>query len=458
MKARVVGRFVAQAALAASIPVGAAASAHAQAAVPGPGATLTCESQPGQRLACPANTSSGVTLAKQTGAVNCVLGQTWNYDAGSVWVAEGCSAEFALGSPEKPFLANLGTDGLLMAHGAFYNDEVELQNSLSFVGVEFSTGDAVKLFARWEWAVNFIRGGNQFNAGATTAGGFLTLDQVQTPLFGNRLGYVGVDFGAAGRLTVGKQNAVHYDIASYTTDRWNVFGGQGSIVYPAGTDGGTLGVGRVDQAVSYRLEAIRILELGGQLQFRNADNSEALDGYGVSAQATVLPGLKLGAAYTETYFSQDVKDAIPGLEGSAQYTILGARFSSELFDLGAVWATQRNGDAVHLSALVEGAPAIVPVVFDGDGLELYGRANLGRFSVLGGFVDYAPDAIDDRLDPDFRVRYFILGGEMQLKKNGYAYAEWRIDDSKGAQGNEGTSVFTLGLRYGFATKGLHGLY
>ena len=65
-----------------------------------------------------------------------------------------------------------------MAHGAFYKDEAELQNSLSFIGAEFSTGDKVKLFARWEWGVNFIRGGAQFNAGATTSGGFLTLDQV----------------------------------------------------------------------------------------------------------------------------------------------------------------------------------------------------------------------------------------------------------------------------------------
>jgi predicted porin len=100
----------------------------------------------------------------------------------------------------------------------------------------------------------------------------------------------------------------------------------------------------------------------------------------------------------------------------------------------------------------------VPVVFDGDGLELYARANLGRFSVLGGFVDYAPDQVDSRVDPDFGVRYFILGGEMELKKNGYAYAEWRIDDSKDAQGNEGFSVFTIGLRYGFAVKGLHGQF
>ena len=195
--------------------------------------------------------------------------------------------------------------------------------------------------------MNFIRGGTQFNAGATTTGGFLTLDQVETPLFGNRLGYVGVDFGAAGRLTVGKQNAVHYDIASYTTDRWNVFGGQGSIAYPAGTDGGTLGVGRVDQAVSYRARSAEdprarrpapVPQRGQQRGLGRLRRLGAGDGpAGAEARRrlhrdVLLPG-------------RQGRD--PGLEGSAQYTILGASYSSELLDLGAVWATQRNGDAVH---------------------------------------------------------------------------------------------------------------
>ena len=458
MEARIVAR-AATAAGVAVLTLAGSAAAWAQPAVPGPGAAVKCESQSGQRQVCPANTSAGVTLAKDTGAIGCVLGQTWGFDSTSVWVQDGCAGEFTLGSRERPFLGNLTTNGLFMAHGAFYKDEVELQNSLSFIGAEFSTGGKVKLFARWEWGVNFIRGGAQFNAGSTTSGGFLTLDQIETPLFGNRLGYVGLDFGPAGRLTVGKQNSVHYDVASYTTDRWNVFGGQGSIAYPAGTDGGTLGVGRVDQAVSYRVSALRILELGGQLQFRNATNSEPVDGYGVSAQAEVLPGLKFGGAYTETYFSQEVKDAVPGLRGSSQYGILGASYSGDVLDLGAVWARQRNGDAVRLPISdVAEAPGIVPVVFDGDGLELYARANLGRFSALGGFVNYAPDPDDDRIDPDVRVRYFILGGEMQLEKNSYAYAEWRIDDSRDAQGGDGFSVFTIGLRYGFAVKGLHGLY
>jgi hypothetical protein len=93
------------------------------------------------------------------------------------------------------------------------------------------------------------------------------------------------------------------------------------------------------------------------------------------------------------------------------------------------------------------------VVF-GDGPEPT-AGQLGRFSVIGG-LSTTPDATDDRIDPDFRVRYFILGGEMQLRKNGYAYAEWRIDDSTGAQKFEAPRS-TIGLRYG-SMWGLHSLY
>ena len=49
------------------------------------------------------------------------------------------------------------------------------------------------------------------------------------------------------RLIVGKQKSVHYDIAGYTTDRPNVFSGEGSIAYPANSDGGPTGTFRVPE-------------------------------------------------------------------------------------------------------------------------------------------------------------------------------------------------------------------
>ena len=68
---------------------------------PNPGAespTLLCESRPGEdRRTCAADTSSGVALLQSTGAVACLLGNNWGYDADGVWVAGGCSGEFVLG-------------------------------------------------------------------------------------------------------------------------------------------------------------------------------------------------------------------------------------------------------------------------------------------------------------------------------------------------------------------------
>jgi hypothetical protein len=47
-------------------------------------------------------------------------------------------------------------------------------------------------------------------------------------------------------VAIGKQTAVHYDVTSYTTDRFNVFGGQGTSTCVAGTDGGASGTGLLD--------------------------------------------------------------------------------------------------------------------------------------------------------------------------------------------------------------------
>ena len=119
-------------------------------------------------------------------------------------------------------------------------------------------------------------------------------------MFLARLGFIGVDFGPLGKVAIGKQNAVHYDIASYTTDRFNVFGGQGTHAYVAGTDGGETGTGRADRVVNYRNTLLKVLEFGLQGQFRGAGNETTTDGVGGSLQLTFLPGVKAGGTYTRT--------------------------------------------------------------------------------------------------------------------------------------------------------------
>ena len=64
--------------------------------------TLSCASKPGERTQCPADTSKGVVLLRSTGDAPCLLGKTWGYDQTSVWVSDGCSAEFATGPVVEP--------------------------------------------------------------------------------------------------------------------------------------------------------------------------------------------------------------------------------------------------------------------------------------------------------------------------------------------------------------------
>lgn len=56
--------------------------------------SLTCSSAAGEREHCAANTSAGVLMARSVGSSACLLGKTWGYDDGGVWVLDGCSAEF----------------------------------------------------------------------------------------------------------------------------------------------------------------------------------------------------------------------------------------------------------------------------------------------------------------------------------------------------------------------------
>jgi hypothetical protein len=63
---------------------------------------LACSSKPGERVACAADTSKGVLLLRSTGDAPCLLGRTWGYDQTSVWVSDGCSAEFGTGVAPQP--------------------------------------------------------------------------------------------------------------------------------------------------------------------------------------------------------------------------------------------------------------------------------------------------------------------------------------------------------------------
>ena len=273
-------------------------------------------------------------------------------------------------------------------------------------------------------------------------------------MFLARIGFAGIDAGPLGRVAVGKMFAVHYDVASYTTDRFNVFGGQGTHAYVAGTDGGETGTGRADRIVQYRNTALKFVEVAVQGQFRGAGDDTTTDGVGASLQIKPLPGLRAGGTYTRTNWSP-AKQQIRGLGGNSDYMAVGARLDWRVLELGFVYSRQHNGDVVFVPT-PNASDVQTPVVFDAQGAEVYARVGLGKFGLIAGFTSQDPKHRDPLLNPDFRTRYFILGGEWFFSKNGKVYSESKIDiDSVTATGDPGYSVFTIGFRYDFSWRTGH---
>jgi hypothetical protein len=60
--------------------------------------TVVCESQNGRRTECTADTRNGVMLNRQLSRSECAEGRSWGYTRDSIWVDDGCRAEFLVGT------------------------------------------------------------------------------------------------------------------------------------------------------------------------------------------------------------------------------------------------------------------------------------------------------------------------------------------------------------------------
>lgn len=346
--------------------------------------------------------------------------------------------------------------GSFRGHFAFYNDEVEMQENGSRVGFEFGVKSRkVRYFAGSELQLNMFKSDASFNADANTSGGFLIAEkQQERQVFATRLGYIGVDLHKWGTFSVGKQWSVYYDVTSYT-DKFNVFGGQASATYVAGTDGGAVGTGRADQSLIYR-NKLGPVTLGAQIQARSGSNGHFIDGFGLSAQVEILKGLKAGAAFNQAYLIDTLVDSgkILGLTDQPTYFTLGASYTGKRFDLGAVYAIQTNGDLTKGIANVPGEGIVTPtVVYDAYGIELYGKVKFKDINLIGGYNYYNPATEDISLptgekpiSPDYNRNYIILGMEYRPIETAYFYSEFRISSGKTALGTDELDVLTLGLR------------
>lgn len=349
----------------------------------------------------------------------------------------------------------------LRGHTAIYSNKMELQENASRMGAEIRIKKGTIVFiAGVEVQVNLFRGNTSFSADGGLTGGYQNLQSVQTKqVFGNRLGYLGLDMNKFGTLTIGKQWSVYRDITAYT-DRFSVFGARASATFIGGTDGGENGTGRADQSIIYRNQ-IGSFRFGGQIQARGQNNTSFVDGFGIAAQLEITSDWFIGAAFNKAYVSENLINSgtIVGLNGQPIYMAIGSKYIGKKMDFSIVGVLQKNGDFTQGNYTDLQENTITPtIVFDARGLEIFGKYKWSKLAILAGYNYYAPitshiPLLDGQLpiEKGFKRNDFIAGITYQPIPFVQLYSEQRISTGSIATGTRENSVFTLGMKIDLAT-------
>jgi predicted porin len=300
-------------------------------------------------------------------------------------------------------------------------------------------GDGTTIFGRVEWKVNLVDNDSDLFASDSPAGGGIVVRTETTDtVISTRLGYLGARFDDVGELSFGKQWSVYYDVAGWT-DNFNVYGGSGLSVYPAGTDGGVLGSGRADNAVIFRNERGRV-SYGLQTQLKTAAQGDDYKGLGGSLIVSPTDSWDIGLAFA----GARVKGNFERLTGDAETGVatLGARYHSGPWNAAFGMAKWKNHEAVFFQDDT--------LIYDGVGAEFYASyAYSERLNFYGGLNYTDPDINDPRVDPDFGVEFLIFGASFFDSDKSFAYIEGLLSNSEDVNGERVDSVLSAGYRFDF---------
>lgn len=366
-------------------------------------------------------------------------------------------------SPKDSVEVSLEPYVSLRGHLAVYDEQMELQENASKIGMRLSAGNnRVSFIAGTEVQLNMFKGSSSFNVDGDLAGGFLVVQPSQTQqVFGNRLGYLGIDLHKYGTVTFGKQWGVYRDITSYT-DQFSVFGRRASATFIGGTDGGEGGTGRADQAIIYR-NHFGPVSLGAQMQARNSNKSRFIDGYGLSSQIQVTKEFLIGLAYNRAFLNEPLinNHQVIGLTGNPVYFSFGTKYNSDKIDFGFILIHQKNGDFTQGELVHPTLGTLKPtVVYDANGAEVFGKYKFQKYALLLGYNLYVPETNitsipvgnDLPINSKFRTSDLISGIIYQPVRPVQIYAEQRVSFGRTALGKKEPSVFTLGLKLDIAKQ------
>lgn len=338
----------------------------------------------------------------------------------------------------------LDTYTSLRSHYAVIETESEFQDNASrigFVANVKNTNSNMRFFGHVELSMRLIESTVNLNTDSRTSSGFIILNEEQErQVFAARLGYMGVDLGKYGVITVGKQWSTYYDITKIT-DKFNVFGGTASNTYVGASDG-SIGTGRSDQALIYR-NRLGKWNLGAQMLFSSTLNDAFVDGYGLSVRYHLFPHLIAGAAYQTSLISDELFEGTVGLNDDPKYFSAGINYFKNNLYLAAVYAWQTNGDVTVGLLNEEETPS---VVYDDTGFEFAANYRWNKFRFLAGINLEWPDTEGLPINQDYHTEDYLFGVEYHASRLAYFYSEYRVEFGEGPVADLAPDVFTIGLR------------
>ncbi len=350
-----------------------------------------------------------------------------------------------------------------------YKDElntVDLRGYVALVYVNSDEKDEINEAAsRWGFDINRkVRYG--WNAGLTLEWGLNFDNNANLSIGGNgqaaqgsaddalfsRLGYVRFEHDKWGNIGIGKQWAVFYDVVG-GTDILNYWGGSASGAYNLGSDGGISGVGRAEQAITWR-KTYSNFAIGLQVQSQDEsveidvteDNPlfDQLDGTDI---ATMGNGYGASVSYNIHDFSLAVGHNVAEIDINENL----AKSTDDIITSGSITYGRANQPGLYFSANYgqsenheiddEGH------YFDAEHLEVLAGYTIDNgIFIFGGLNNLQPDD-SDYLD-EYELKYSFIGVEYPLfDAVGKIFLETRFEDSTSAAGkNNSDTQYAVGVR------------
>lgn len=340
--------------------------------------------------------------------------------------------------------------------GVYVNSEDvdEINEGLSRWGFDLTR----KLTHGWtagltlEWGLKFDRNSNYSYDGSS-----LPPQGAGEDSMFSRLGYVHFTHDKWGTIGIGKQWAVFYDVTG-GSDILNLWGGSASGTFNLGTDGGLSGVGRAEQALTWR-KSFNNLDVGLQFQAQdealtyenpacsdvNLDpncefNGEQIatigNGYGMSLVYNINK-FKLGVAYNISEI--DVVDSFNASSDDDEITAFSVNYGTNGKGLyvSAMYGMSENHELDDNDEFIDAEHSELVVKYTTD-------TGLG---VYGGFNHLEPD--DDEYTGEYEFHYNFVGVEYTvLDKAAKLFFEARKDDTTTSEGGDiDDSQFAVGATF-----------